>query len=142
LDLKRRSCLDDAERTRVEIVGNLSAGELLGDPRSNTAVGYLPFTRSLEDDWPAHHISQARIPLATLANLASDVRGFLKGSERNTDADSAKAAVLDSSIAVRAGDFSSPSLGHRLRLLGTFNGSQIDLKRLTIPGLTNQGHLF
>jgi hypothetical protein len=93
----------------------------------------LPLTLSLEDDSPGYDISPARVPLATLASFASDVRDFLKGSGRDADADAAEVAVVHGSLAVQARDFSSPSLIHDLRLLESGTDiSGIDPKRRTI----------
>ncbi|MEX3556615.1 MAG: hypothetical protein VB131_08875 [Burkholderia gladioli] len=55
-------------------------------------------TISLQDDSPGYEISPARVPLATLAAFASEVRDFLKGSGKDGDTDAAEVAVVDSSL--------------------------------------------
>jgi len=92
-----------------------------------------PLTISLQDDSPGYDISPERVPLATLASFASDVRDFLKGSGRDADVDAAEVAVVHGSLAVQARDFSSLSLIHDLPILETSTDiSQIDPKRRAI----------
>ncbi|GJH29328.1 hypothetical protein [Caballeronia novacaledonica] len=92
-----------------------------------------PLTIALQDDSPGYEISPARVPLATLASFASEVRDFLKGSGRDADADAAEVAVVHGSLAVQARDFSSPSLVHDLRMLETSSDiSLIDPKRRAV----------
>lgn len=92
-----------------------------------------PITISLQDDSPGYPISPARVPLATLATFASEVRDFLKGSGRDEDADAAEVAVVDGSLAVEARDFRSPSLMHDLQILATATDlGRIDPKRRAI----------
>ncbi|MFM0005106.1 hypothetical protein PQR57_29365 [Paraburkholderia dipogonis] len=76
-----------------------------------------PITISLEDDSPGYEISPARVPLATLATFAEDVREFLKGSGKDGDADAAEVAVVHGSLAVQSAHFTSPSLVHDLQML-------------------------
>lgn len=96
-------------------------------------MGTNPITISLEDDSPGYRISPARVPLATLAGFASEVRDFLKGSGKDGDADAADVAVVDGSLAVEVHHFRSPSLVHDLRMLATTSDlDKIDPKRRTI----------
>ncbi|MGF6793102.1 hypothetical protein [Paraburkholderia sp. 35.1] len=90
-------------------------------------------TISLEDDSPGYEISPARVPLATLAIFAGEVREFLKGSGKDGDADAAEVAVVQGSLAVQSLDFMSPSLVHDLGMLATnADLGRIDSKRRTI----------
>lgn len=90
-------------------------------------------TIALEDDSLGYEISPERVPLATLAAFAVDVREFLKGSGRDGDADAAEVAVVHGSLAVQARDFSSPSLVHDLRILETSTDiSSIDARRRAV----------
>jgi hypothetical protein len=92
-----------------------------------------PITISLEDDSPGYEISPARVPLATLAAFASEVRDFLKGSGKDGDADAAEVAVIAGSLAVEARNFRSPSLVHDLQMLSaTSDLDKIDPKRRAI----------
>nr|WP_315592952.1 hypothetical protein [uncultured Cupriavidus sp.] len=89
-------------------------------------------TISLEDDSPGYKISPARVPLATLAAFAGEVRDFLKGTGKDGDADAAEVAVVSGSLSVEA-RYSSPSLARDLQILSaTFNTDGIDPKRRAI----------
>jgi len=57
-----------------------------------------PITISLEDDSPGYEISPARAPLVTLIAFAGEVRDFLKGSGKDSDADAAEMAVVEGSL--------------------------------------------
>ena len=92
-----------------------------------------PIIISLEDDSPGYEISPARVPLATLAAFAGEVRDFLKGSGKDGDADAAEVAVVAGSLAVEARNFRSPSLVHDLQMLSTTSDlDKIDPKRRAI----------
>ncbi|MEX3613852.1 MAG: hypothetical protein VB141_08755 [Burkholderia gladioli] len=53
--------------------------------RHNRPMETNLITISLQDDSPGYEISPARVPLATLAAFASEVRDFLKGSGKDGD---------------------------------------------------------
>ena len=92
-----------------------------------------PITISLQDDSPGYEVSPARVPLATLAAFASQVREFLKGSGRDEDADAAEVAVVDGSFAIEARNLRSQSLMHDLQVLSTTSDlGKIDPKRRAV----------
>jgi len=77
----------------------------------NPSMEPNPITISLQDDSPGYEISPARVPLATLASFASDVRDFLKGTGKDGDADSTGVAIVHGSLAVAAFQSSLISIG-------------------------------
>lgn len=92
-----------------------------------------PITIALQDDSPGYEVSPDRVPLATLATFAGDVREFLKGSGRDADADATEVAVVHGSLAVEARNFSSPSLVHDLQMLATSSDiGQLDPRRRAV----------
>jgi hypothetical protein len=99
----------------------------------NPSMETNPITISLQDDSPGYEISPARVPLATLASFASDVRDFLKGTGKDGDADSTDVAVVHGSLAVESRNFRSPSLVHDLQMLATSSDlGTIDPKRRAV----------
>jgi hypothetical protein len=99
----------------------------------NSGMETNRITISLEDDSPGYEISPARVPLATLASFAGEVRDFLKGSGKDGDADAAEVAVVHGSLAIESLNFASPSLIHDLGMLATSSDlGSIDPKRRAV----------
>jgi hypothetical protein len=99
----------------------------------NSGMETNPITISLQDDSPGYEISPARVPLATLASFAGDVRDFLKGTGKDGDAEAAEVAVVHGSLAVQSPYFTSPSLVHDLQMLATSSDlGLIDPKRRAV----------
>ena len=93
----------------------------------------VSLTIALHDESRGYAISPKRVPLALLSSFISDVKDFVRGSDKEIDPDELDVSVVEGSLAVEVAAMFAPRLLHDIQLLqGSVDLAKIDAKRRLI----------